>query len=186
MATLDHAPEIVAVSAHEARVRRQIRDRLLAIIRASGLSVRAVAELSGVAPTTLARWIESGAMPLDGFLAVCRALRIDPGQLLIDDAINVSEARRIADLLSGLSNAERYALRSMIESAIELRTAAIIEDRTRAGERGAHRSAFGAGSEAAPRTPVGVAVIDELPTADTATPMPDDEAAPKRRKRGKP
>jgi len=118
--------------------RSSIRDRLLAIIRASGYSVRQLAAIASLPPETLRRYVTRGEMPVSSFLAIARALRLDPAAILGDassDAGNVTEARRIADLIAPLGPAARPALPGLLEAAVELRTAAVLSDRQHAGER---------------------------------------------------
>jgi len=153
--------------------RSSIRDRLLAIIRASGYSVRQLAAIVALPPETLRRYVARGEMPVSSFLAIARALRLDPAAILdASDPGTVTDARRIADLIAPLGPAERSALRGLLEAAVELRTAAVLSDRAHAGIK-------------APRATA--SDVFALPTLDEHenTPMPDD-APSKRRKRGKP
>lgn len=131
MGTITKTPPIP----HAAPSSPGITDRLLSIIRASGFSLRQLAALSSIPPETLRRYISRGDMPITSFLAIARALRLDPAAVLVDDAGTVTEARRIADLIAPLGPAERSALRGLLEAAVELRTAAVYADRLHAGDR---------------------------------------------------
>jgi len=155
--------------------RSSIRDRLLAIIRASGYSVRQLAALAALPPETLRRYVTRGEMPVSSFLALARALRLDPAAILdAGDPGNVTEAQRIADLIAPLGPAERSALRGLLEAAVELRTAAVLSDRQHAGLK-------------APPSRVTASDVLALPTLDEHenTPMPDDDAPTKRRRKAK-
>ena len=142
------------------------RDRILALIRESGTSIRALASLSGLPKSTLARQLETGDLPLAHYLALCRALRVDPGDALSTPAELTADARAIADVIRPLSPAERYALRTMIESAVELRTAAVAEDRRHAGEA-RDRVAVNAGENRTRSAPLDMAALPATIDDDT-------------------
>lgn len=111
----------------------QLAEKLRIIIRDSGLSVSSLAHLTGIPKSTLARQITSGDLWVSAFVRICAVLRIPPATLLGEpDASVIAEARRMAELLAGLSVAERHALVSIVRSAVELRTAAVVADRAHA------------------------------------------------------
>ena len=112
-----------------------LREKLRAAIAASGLSIAQLAALCQIPRSTLHRQIASGELWLDTFCRICSSLRIDPATLLeANDAATVTDARRLADLLAPLATAERHALRALVETAVQLRTAAVAADRLHAGQ----------------------------------------------------
>lgn len=112
-----------------------IAEKLRAAVAASGYSISQLAALCRIPRSTLHRQIASGELWLDTFIRLCSALRVDPATLLdAADAATVTDARRLADLLAPLAPAERYALRALVESAVQLRTAAVQADRLHAGQ----------------------------------------------------
>lgn len=110
-----------------------ITERIRAILSESRLSIAQLSALTGVPRSTLARQLRSGDLWLSTAIAICRALDVPPAVVFgPSDPHAVTESSRIATLLDALSPAERLALRAVIESAVELRTAAVHADRLHA------------------------------------------------------
>lgn len=112
----------------------ELASRLRTLIRESGVTLRQLAAITGIPRSTLARIVADGRIWADDLVAICAALSVSPSALLGDTPpASLAEAVRIAEMLSPLTDSERYALRSVIEAAVELRTAAVAEDRRHAG-----------------------------------------------------
>lgn len=114
-----------------------IAESIRATIRASGLNISELSALTGVPRSTLHRQIVSGEIWLDVFLALCHALKTDPATILASaDPDATPDAAAIVGLLNRLGRSERAALKGVIESAVELRAAAVETDRMREGRKG--------------------------------------------------
>ena len=98
---------------------RTIGNNLYKIRKLNGLTQAEVAEKADISDRTYAD-IERGSvtMRIDSFLKICKALKITPNDILVDDSMEITE-QRFLDELSRCSDSEKETALKLLSIYID-------------------------------------------------------------------